>query len=275
MLRFCICFLACTFCYVADAGVIACFQFEGNLINSVNSVSAVARGNPQYVQGIHGTALQVSTGNYAAIMATNAFVPQLSSFSAAIRFKLTGTNTVTKWASLLSMQGGDFSEGAVLSIHPNDQLGDEIAIGLHDGSAFLRTSYRHNQSLMNQWHHASYVVNRSTSRVSLFLDGTKVAEQAFALGSIDPTFDYLLGQYDYVFGRNGHPRFVGGQDLIIDDVYLYDHALSDSEVASLASLSSASVPEPTSLGCVVPFVLWLVKRSRRKCVADGTKSETP
>jgi hypothetical protein len=165
------------------------------------------------------------------------------------------------------MQGGDFSEGAMLGIFPNSQLGDELALGLHDGSSYLRTAYRSTSTLLNAWHHASYVVNRDTSLVSLYLDGNKVFEQAFNLGSIDPTFDYLLGQYDFVFGRNGHPRFVGGEDLIIDEVFLYDHALSDGDVLNLANGSNPSVPEPTSFGCLLPLALWLLKKSRRKQIS--------
>ena len=259
--------MACTLFSSAHAGMIASYQFEGNLINSVNSASAVARGTPQFVQGVNGSALLVDTGNYAAITAGNAFVPGLSSFSAALRFKLTGLYPVSSWAPLLSMQGGDFSEGAMLGIFPNSQLGDELALGLHDGSSYLRTAYRSTSTLLNAWHHASYVVNRDTSLVSLYLDGNKVFEQAFNLGSIDPTFDYLLGQYDFVFGRNGHPRFVGGEDLIIDEVFLYDHALSDGDVLNLANGSNPSVPEPTSFGCLLPLALWLLKKSRRKQIS--------
>jgi len=243
----------------ASGAVIAAFDFEGNLNSSAGGQSAVSRGSPQFVNAIHGQGLVVNSGNYAAITVPNAFVPGMKSFSAALRFKITGLHPVLSWAPLLSMQGNDFSEGAILQVSRNDGIIDGLRLGLHDGSKYEQTDYRHATSLKDAWHHAAYVVNRTTSQVSLYLDGLKVANRNLGLGSIDPSFDYLLGQYDFVFGRNGHPRFVGGHDMAIDEVYLYDHALEDSDVA-LLSAGPQAVPEPSTIACCIPLAIAIVRR---------------
>jgi hypothetical protein len=243
----------------ASGAVVAAFDFEGNLNSSVGGPSAVSRGSPQFVNAIHGQGLQVNSGNYAAITVPHAFVPGLKSFSAALRFKITGLHPVMAWAPLLSMQGNDFSEGAILQVSRNNGIIDGLRLGLHDGSAYEQTDYRHSTSLKGEWHHAAYVVNRTTSQVSLYLDGLKVANRNLGLGSIDPSFDYLLGQYDFVFGRNGHPRFVGGHDMSIDEVYLYDHALEDSDVA-LLSAGPQAVPEPSTIACCLPIAIAVFRK---------------
>lgn len=242
-----------------SGAVVAAFDFEGNLNSSSGGANAVSRGSPQFINAIHGQGLLVNSGNYAAIAVPHAFVPGLKSFSAALRFKITGLHPVMSWAPLLSMQGNDFSEGAILQVSRNDGIIDGLRLGLHDGSSFEQTDYRHSTSLKDAWHHAAYVVNRTTSQVSLYLDGLKVANRNLGLGSIDPSFDYLLGQYDFVFGRNGHPRFVGGHDMSIDEVYLYDHALEDSDVA-LLSAGPQAVPEPSTIACCIPLAIAVVRR---------------
>jgi Concanavalin A-like lectin/glucanases superfamily len=242
-----------------SGAVVAAFDFEGNLNSSSGGANAVSRGSPQFINAIHGQGLLVNSGNYAAIAVPHAFVPGLKSFSAALRFKITGLHPVMAWAPLLSMQGNDFSEGAILQVSRNDGIIDGLRLGLHDGSAYEQTDYRHSTSLKDAWHHAAYVVNRATSQVSLYLDGLKVANRNLGLGSIDPSFDYLLGQYDFVFARNGHPRFVGGHDMSIDEVYLYDHALEDSDVA-LLSAGPQAVPEPSTIACCIPLAIAIVRR---------------
>lgn len=241
------CLIACE-SVPASAGMIASYQFDGTGKDSAGAADATLIGSPQFVPTTSGNGLLTDTGRYAAIPAGAAFVPGLHSFSVSLRFNLGGPNPVVGWAPLISFQGGDFNEGVLMSVHPGSPSGDALSILLDDGPNRQELSYNHSASLLNSWHHAAYVVDRTNQGISLYLDGSRVVYKSLTLGSIDSTFDLLIGQYDYTFARNGHPRFVGGEDLILDDVRIYDMALSDAEIAEIAV---NAVPEPSSI------VMWL------------------
>jgi hypothetical protein len=246
------CLIACE-SVPASAAFIASYQFDGTGKDSAGAADATLIGSPQFVPTTSGNGLLTDTGRYAAIPAGAAFVPGLSSFSVTLRFNLGGPNPVVGWAPLLSFQGGDFTEGVLMSVHPESQSGDSLAILLDDGANRQELSYNHSASLLNSWHHAAYVVDRPNQGISLYLDGSRVVYESLTLGSIDSTFDLLIGQYDYTFARNGHPRFIGGDDLILDDVRIYDTALSDAEIAAIAG---NVVPEPSSIVTCLPLLVF-------------------
>jgi hypothetical protein len=83
----------------------------------------------------------------------------------------------------------------------------------------------------DNWHHVGFVVDRAKGRVDLFVDGTEAASQQTnsngTFGSRSTEYDASLGsQYNGPFGLKGE----------IDEVRIYDRALSPAEVRALFDL---------------------------------------
>ena len=77
------------------------------------------------------------------------------------------------------------------------------------------------------WHHVVAVYDRSNNQISLYLDGALEATAAIGSGSLDNNYDFQIGAYGY--GSVPANFFKGA----LDDVRLYDKALSASEVSTL------------------------------------------
>ncbi|NQV27253.1 MAG: hypothetical protein HQ518_23135 [Rhodopirellula sp.] len=219
----------------------ASYSLDGSAVDASGSADGVLTGDASFVTLPDGRqALSTSSGSYVAIPEADAFKPGNSSFSASLQFRLEQEQFGLTFAPLLTIQGGDFSEGAILSVSKATVFGDVLALSLHDGSASQVIRFDSNVSLLDAWHDVSYTVDRTAGLVSLYLDGHLVAAEALTVGSIDPSQDLLLGQYDFGFARNGLPRFVGGQGLLLDDVRIFDDALSAAQVATLAGTNTVA-----------------------------------
>lgn len=96
----------------------------------------------------------------------------------------------------------------------------------------------------NSWHHFSFVYSGQVSLTRLFIDGTLVSSiPSFLFNETIDTVDgpVTLGKFEAWHG--GFPSLAGAS---IDDVTIYNRALSMSEVTSLYQAQSAAVPEPST-----------------------------
>jgi len=97
---------------------------------------------------------------------------------------------------------------------------------------------------LHEWHHLAGVYDASAGRLALYVDGTEVAAQPVS-GSLQPA-----AARDFVIGLNRDPVWnVGGSEMhaeafaqsvfgiegLIDEVRLYDRAISATEVGKAAS----------------------------------------
>ena len=223
---------------VPTADLLAFYSFDGDLTDAVGSADGVAVGGPTFVDGVHGQALHTATGQYGTVPVGSAYVPGNDSFTVGYWFNTAGVDPSLNaiFVPLVILQGDDFSEGGLSALGGPDAVNtDRVAVTLHDGSQSTLTAYSTGSSLLNEWHHLTYTVDRSASTTTLYLDGQSVASSSMTLGSIDPDQDLLFGAYDFGFARNGLPRFLGSGGTDLDDVAIYDRALTSVEVASLAA----------------------------------------
>lgn len=119
----------------------------------------------------------------------------------------------------------------------NDGIYAGYTVGDYSGiiEARIRDSSAHDVPVYSQtnvndgrWHHVVFVVNRSTQIEKLYIDN-KLEDHASisTVGNIDTGFDLHLGGTAYP----GTPiDFLHGR---LDQVRIYDHALSKSEMDSL------------------------------------------
>ena len=238
---------------VPTSDLIAFYSFDGDLTDAVGSADGVGVGDPTFVAGVHGQALHTSTGQYGTVPVGSAYVPGSDSFTIGYWFKTAGVDSSLNavFVPLVVLQGADFSEGGLSALGgPNAVNTDRVAVTLHDGSQATLTEYSTGSSLLNEWHHLAYTVDRVTNTTTLYLDGQSVANSLLTLESIDPSQDLLFGAYDYGDARNGLPRFLGSGGTDLDDIAIYSRALTSVEVASLATsfdFSDAPAPYPTTL----------------------------
>jgi hypothetical protein len=176
--------------------------------------------SPQWVAGRYGDALNFASGGDVTLSTAGT---------------VSGSFTVSAWVNMQSMTTP--SMVLITTRQPSDH-GFDIqvnATGLHgdigDGTSWLTTSADANTaSLVGGWHFITYVV--TPSGYSIYLDGASVGSGSFS-GTplvIDANHTPLVGY-----------AFLGS----IDDLRIYDRALSASEIAALAAgqLSQAQSPD--------------------------------
>jgi MYXO-CTERM domain-containing protein len=110
----------------------------------------------------------------------------------------------------------------------------------------------------DQWHHIAMTADASTLTINLYVDGVFAATDSISPGS-SGNFPILN---NFEIGRLGRSSPVDGYAGLVDDVQVYDEALSDSEVSYLFANPGQAVPEPGSLALAGLGFLTLVRRRR-------------
>ena len=64
-----------------------------------------------------------------------------------------------------------------------------------------------------------------------------MSSETINVGSIDPSWDMLIGAYSYSSARNGNPQVISANGLI-DELRIYNRALNASEVVVLSGSTS-------------------------------------
>ncbi len=230
-------------------GLVAYYPFNGNATDeSGNSLNGIPSGVSPTTDrfGVSGNAFNFS-GEY--LPESNVKVPGLS----------TGANrTVSVWINLAGGKDGprlfsyslgeltmDLDVGDLQRININNQTlsgGDWFATGGID--------------LMNQWKHIVGVWSGSKGRI--YLNGVLEAEKVW---NSSPTTDYSSGFTPEIGGNSGAiwDPFGGG----MDDVAIWDRALSAAEVSDL--YNAQAVPEPSTYALLLlsgVASLWALKHRK-------------
>ncbi len=221
-------------CRLLNLGLVAYYQFENDATDeSGNGRNGILTGTPSFVAGVTGSAIQISQGNFVRV--PNTFVPGANSFTIATYYSTDGYSAFMR-SPLLTIQGGDFAEGVVVSIAQG--YSPNLVLTMQPGAYALNTSqtiFGANAPYDGNWHHLAVSVNRDSQIASFFIDGQKMSEERLTIsGSIDPTMDMLIGAYDYITARNGYPRLISGT-IALDELRIYNRALSDAEIQGLCA----------------------------------------
>lgn len=222
---------------VSPAGITHHWTFDGNALDSVGSNNGVIYGATNAV-GILGGALRFDGINdYVAL-------PQLA--------VTTQQFTISAWANHFGRGGGQDHVNQIFSQRHNTSGDNYPVISLHSEAAVeqpslysgaaIRSDQGSAQTLIapwqpyNEWHH--YAMTASDEYFIFYIDGQEV----------DRSNNYQNGDYSSIsqgvfIGKSYYSgtdrRFFNG---LIDDVRIYDSALSAEEINALAV-----VPAPTSL----------------------------
>ena len=226
------------------------------------------------VDGNHGTL----TGDFATGMVGQGFsldgtgdfvlVPNSASLN------ITGDVTVDLWAkrtsfgafSFLVSKGGGFIGGVdvptayLLGFNPSDEL--RASFELADGSGVDLTG----QAVVDDvFHHYAYV--RSGNNHKLYFDGQVAASGDFNGRPGDTsTLPLTIGSARTDSDPTGFADYFGG---VIDEVEIFNHALSSAQIKAIFDAGSAGKRKPTGIAPPAGMVSWWSGDGNANDIMDG------
>ncbi|MCX2572967.1 LamG domain-containing protein [Pedobacter sandarakinus] len=228
---------------VAPSSLVAYWAFDGSLIDSVSSTAGVNTGT-SFATGIKGQGLQGALNGYV-VSNTPAAVQNLKSFTLTMWEKMPlndkgivglvdVSNASDFWGNLTIFfeNGGDASTGKLVARTYNGVVNN-------GGDNFVKMT-----SPRDKWNHIGFSYDATTSKYKVYVNGSKVGEKVVAnLGNL--TFQnatkMVFGTVHFQTipslttstGKQDWASYLVGQ---LDEVRIYNKALSDTEIGSLQKL---------------------------------------
>jgi len=206
-----------------DASLGAYYPLDGDASDAAGAHHGTISGTPDFVPGFQGQALD---------LASNATVPQYVSVPYSADFAM-NSFTVAAWINVKDLD----ALRAILGTRFNSDNTFDVKVeatrvhgDIGDGSVWLNTSVdidaAHGGVVgLNEWHHIAYAVDDTADTAGLYLDGVLSATVAF---SGTPLF--MKPDQELRIGNCSGTEYMNGR---IDEVRIYDRALSMAEVAGL------------------------------------------
>jgi len=227
---------------IASGNLVSYFAFDGGLIDSASNTAGVNTGTT-FGTGIKKQSLQGALNSYVLATPSNK-VAALKSFTVSEWFNspapsngiiglFTLANTTQFWGNIeIFIENGSTATNGLLRIHLNQGGSDK--------------EYQVNgvQNLFGKWVNLTVSYDQTSSMVKVYINGSRVA--AIASTATGPLAFTNTGKF--VFGtvqfqttpsqttgttKQDWASFLTGQ---IDEVRLFDKALTDAEVSALSIL---------------------------------------
>lgn len=203
------------------SGLVGWWKLDGNGNDSVGTGNATPVGSPSYVSGISGQGLSTSYNEYLqAFDGNSSSIADFGTNDFSVCFWIQSDggsavfgNTVGKWNG---GAGGNYL-GWGFSYWGPTQLRLNLSSGVPTSGDYVYFSATTTGSL----HHLCLV--RNSGNVAVWFDGTQVVDHTNG-SSISTTTGFRMGQW-------------GG---LVDDVRIYNRALTAAEVATLAQTEDAT-----------------------------------
>lgn len=258
-------------------GLCAGAPAEAALVNHWDFEEADGQPAPQVLDGEggnHGTFANMSDSDRSSDVPAGIASTRSLSFDGAQSQYVSLTSQITltagtDWTVAVWYRGtevGDTSGGNLFgaSLIGSDSGARGSGLAIADGKAMFYwydhgvSNYQFGASSTSinddQWHHVA-IVQDGAGALTLYVDGvSEMSAAANISGTYPYLIDYMMYTSDYTIAA---PTYTSGT---LDDVRVYDHALSASEVQGLLA-----VPEPASLGLmlIAGGVMAIRRRSTR------------
>ena len=200
--------------------------------------------NPTWTSGKIGGALSFDGANYASVTGASSLQPAAYAVSAWVNYSQTDTNG----GDVLSM-GDSFG----LRVQPDGSVKTYFYGGPAVGWRIAQSTSVNTKD--GQWHHIVGQYNGSLLQV--YVDGTKRDERSYSDSIV-----YTLGT-DLYLGKHGNGGDKHDFNGAIDQVRLYDRALSDSEIAALVAEGGSTT---------VKVLTWNLRKGRATDNSDSIAS---
>ena len=226
-----------------------------------NTGTLVNVDNTNLVPGIAGTALQFnggsgSTANRVEVAEDDADFDRTYSeftFAAWLKpFEVVSASSATNWIAGKMGAGGNRGWQIGLTGTSPASNPHELLCGYFDGPAGTEQEVflGPNAALANDtWMHFA-VVFRASNSVKLYVNGDLVVDDPGALSAMNG-----VNNAAFQVGNRGN-NIASSWNGLLDEVYVFDHALSDAQVAAL-------VPEPSALVLAAAGLLLAFHARRR------------
>ncbi|UCD49514.1 MAG: hypothetical protein JSW27_18525 [Phycisphaerales bacterium] len=199
------------------AGMVAHYALDGNADDSVGIHSGTLVGEPTFEAGQEGQAIKLD-GIADYVQVESSF--DLPVYSASVWFRVDGG---TGERDVLSIYDNNSDHGILLEVRNNGELrylhraplGTTGGTDIYSGGVYTDGS----------WHHVGLV--KSAETVTLYIGG-RIAGSAADTTEFGQALQYLL------LGVLRHDSLIRYLPGAIDEVFLYDRALSHAEIAWLA-----------------------------------------
>jgi hypothetical protein len=216
--------------------LVAHYSFNGNANDSSGNANdaIVVDGAPNFgAVGNHGSAVDFNGSSQSAMLPAN-LLASVTNFTIAVWVNWNGGN---QWQRIFDF-GNDTMQNMFLT--PNSGNGTlRFAITNNGGGGEQRLNAP--ALPIGQWRHVAVTRNGSTAK--LFVNGVVADTQTITIApaSFNPTLNYL-GKSQYP-----DPLFNGR----LDELFIYNYALSDAEIINLMNNQPPPPTMPTSLTTVL------------------------
>ncbi len=206
-----------------DVGLVAYYPLDGDASDAAGNHDGTISGTPDFVQGYPGQALD---------LASSATVPQYVSVPYSEDFAL-NSFTIAAWINVKDLD----ALRAILGTRFNSDNTFDLKVeatrvhgDVGDGAAWLNTSVDITAAQggvisTGAWHHIAYAIDDATDTADLYLDGVLSATLTF-----NGTPLLMKADQELRIGNCSGTEYMNG---MIDDVRIYNRALSPAEIAGL------------------------------------------
>jgi len=208
-----------------DNGLVGLYAMDGNVQDSSGKgMHGTPSGNPEYDQSAtgYGKALYFDGVNDHVSLPVGPLINSLSSMTIAARVSLFSASRL--WQRVL-----DFGTGTdnYMFLSPNNGVTGTLRFAIRTPTA-AEQAVTASTPLTEGWHHVAIVIDGAAGTLQLYQDGLLVASGATAVlpKDLGNTTQNWLGRSQF----EADPYFGGA----LDDLRIYDRALSPGEVRYLA-----------------------------------------
>ena len=187
-------------------------------------------GSPQWGAGNTGGALSTSAGNYVVIPGYTGILGTSSRTCTAWIKTTTADGVIIGWGLL---SGGNKWIMRVNQVGGGGELRCEVHNGYHYGTTTVND---------DQWHHVAVVLEDDGSpdvaEVQLFVDGVRDADNADLADEPISTIEDM----DVTIGQNPHNLNSRPYDGLLDEIRVYDRALTQAEIQAVMNEAGQGFP---------------------------------
>jgi hypothetical protein len=213
-------------------GLIARWQAEGNAIDSRGGHDGILEGGMGFTSGMFGQAFAANSGQRVFVPESKAF--QLTSFTIGVWINISENS----WYVFFRGDNRVGLDPYALAMDNNGHIGIQIESATASDNLYAPIS-------LHEWHQVTATLDGTRHDLRLYIDGLLVGEKRTSvvpLLALDPTQMPGLGIGNTQAGFD--LPFLGA----IDEVVLYDHALTPAELATVAPFSLVPCSGPVTGG---------------------------